>query len=68
MNDFLSWSGWAFGLIGVIFGIIQFNQKTKYKNKYEKIIKNTNSNNTSVQANNGGIAVIDNNGGIHIGK
>lgn len=66
MNDFISWSGWAFGLIGVVFGIVQLNQKKDYKKKYESVIKNTN--NTSLKADNGGIAVKDNVGGIHIGK
>lgn len=68
MDDFFNWSGWFFALVGVIFGIIQLVKKNEYKRKYNIAIQNQNSNNTTLNADNGGIAVQDNKGGIHIGK
>ena len=34
--DFWTLSGWLFGLISLIFGVIQFFQKTKYKKELNK--------------------------------
>ena len=34
--DFWTFSGWLFGLISLIFGVIQFFQKTKYKKELNK--------------------------------
>ena len=34
--DFIAISGWFFGLVSLIFGIIQMMQKNKYKKQIEQ--------------------------------
>ncbi len=62
MEDFITWSGWAFGLISTVVAIMQYRQKEVLKNKI------TNIRNENYSADNGGVAVRDNRGGIHIEK
>tara|TARA_R110002050_G_scaffold261556_1_gene401743 strand:- start:286765 stop:286962 length:198 start_codon:yes stop_codon:yes gene_type:complete len=64
MEDFLKWSGWIFGLVSTVIAIMQFTQKEKLKKEITKI-KNTTEN---YSADNGGVAVRKNTGGINIGK
>jgi hypothetical protein len=64
MEDFLIWSGWVFGLISTVIAIAQFKQKEKLKKEITKIKATT----ENYSADNGGIAVRKNTGGINIGK
>lgn len=71
MNDFFNWSGWIFGVVGVIFGVFQLLKKNDYKKKlisitedHRKIKEEYNN----IKADNGSIAVGKNTGGMHFNK
>jgi len=64
MEDFITWSGWLFGLVSVIIAVFQYLGKEKLK----KQINNINNSSTTMTSGDGGVNVGKNSGGINIGK
>lgn len=64
MEEFITWSGWVFGLVSTIIAVIQFRGKEKLKIEINKTRNST----ENYSADNGGVSVRKNTGGIHLGK
>lgn len=64
MNDFITWSGWAFSLISTVIAIVQYFKKEGYKKQVNQL--KTKISNESYNASDKGIAMRTNTGDITI--
>ncbi|MDF3026922.1 MAG: hypothetical protein K0S23_1229 [Fluviicola sp.] len=64
MNDFLAWSGWAFGLISTVIAVFQFRKKEELKKEVRTAQANIDK--VVMEARDKGVAININNGDITI--